>query len=359
MPGLVVGVGDGIVRQRPGGWRRCRRRSPGGRSTGPRRRRCRRWSPRPAAGRPRRSRRAPGWRPVRCCPAPEALTSTTLVEEEPADVGDGDDRPGRCVGEGRPWAPRRRDCGSCSASWSGSARSRSATHRRPTELAEWANDQRDERGHYCIFGRAITPTEARVILRHPSRLVTVAAGRAGRWPVRPAASAARRVRRSETADPDARLPDAVRPRLDVRRRPAGGGHPAGALRAARRRRGGRAPVRRSRPGARRAPRARRRARRGPAPRARRGGAAAARGARRRGLRRRGRRELRRRLRRARLAAGHAAPLEVDAPSIFHTGQRLRINCEGGHDREPVARRSPADPERSPRRCWQRLRALWA
>ena len=47
------------------------------------------------------------------------------------------------------------------------------------ELAEWANDQRDERGQYCIFGRAISSEEARVILKHPSRLVTVRPG--PRW----------------------------------------------------------------------------------------------------------------------------------------------------------------------------------
>jgi hypothetical protein len=47
------------------------------------------------------------------------------------------------------------------------------------ELAEWANAQRDERGHYCIFGRAISADEARVILKHPSRLVTVRQG--PRW----------------------------------------------------------------------------------------------------------------------------------------------------------------------------------
>jgi 3-isopropylmalate/(R)-2-methylmalate dehydratase small subunit len=42
-----------------------------------------------------------------------------------------------------------------------------------------------------------------------------------------------------------------------------------------------------------------------------------------------------------LAAG-MAPLEVDAPAIFHTGQRLRLNLEGGTianlssgDRQPV------------------------
>jgi hypothetical protein len=43
----------------------------------------------------------------------------------------------------------------------------------PDELADWANDQRDERGRYRIFGRAISADEADVILRHPGRLVTV------------------------------------------------------------------------------------------------------------------------------------------------------------------------------------------
>ena len=47
------------------------------------------------------------------------------------------------------------------------------------ELVEWANDQRDARGCYRIFGRAITADEARVILRHPGRLVTVRPG--SRW----------------------------------------------------------------------------------------------------------------------------------------------------------------------------------
>ena len=43
----------------------------------------------------------------------------------------------------------------------------------PEELACWANEQRDARGRYRIFGRAISTDEARVILRHPGRLVTV------------------------------------------------------------------------------------------------------------------------------------------------------------------------------------------
>ena len=47
------------------------------------------------------------------------------------------------------------------------------------ELAEWANNQRDTRGRYRIFGRAITPSEAQVMLRHPGRMVTVRGGR--RW----------------------------------------------------------------------------------------------------------------------------------------------------------------------------------
>jgi len=46
------------------------------------------------------------------------------------------------------------------------------------ELAEWANNQRDTRGRYKIFGRAITVEDARVIMKHPGRLVTVR----GAWP---------------------------------------------------------------------------------------------------------------------------------------------------------------------------------
>jgi hypothetical protein len=43
----------------------------------------------------------------------------------------------------------------------------------PAELAEWANNQRKGRDRYCIFGRPISVDEARVILRHPGRPVTV------------------------------------------------------------------------------------------------------------------------------------------------------------------------------------------
>ena len=41
------------------------------------------------------------------------------------------------------------------------------------ELTKWANNQRDEHGRYRIFGRQITAEDARVMLKHPSRLVTV------------------------------------------------------------------------------------------------------------------------------------------------------------------------------------------
>ena len=56
-----------------------------------------------------------------------------------------------------------------------------ALGRRPSaaDLAEWANNQRDASGRYHMFGRPITTDEARVILRHPSRMVTVRPG--PRW----------------------------------------------------------------------------------------------------------------------------------------------------------------------------------
>lgn len=49
------------------------------------------------------------------------------------------------------------------------------------ELTEWANNQGEGRARYCLFGRAITVDEARVILRHPGRPVTVRS--AGPYPV--------------------------------------------------------------------------------------------------------------------------------------------------------------------------------
>lgn len=41
------------------------------------------------------------------------------------------------------------------------------------ELADWANNRRHPRGSFCLFGRAISAREARVILGHPERMVTV------------------------------------------------------------------------------------------------------------------------------------------------------------------------------------------
>ena len=45
------------------------------------------------------------------------------------------------------------------------------------ELADWANHQADDRGEFCLFGRAITAAEARVILAHPGRPVSVRSDR--------------------------------------------------------------------------------------------------------------------------------------------------------------------------------------
>lgn len=53
----------------------------------------------------------------------------------------------------------------------------------PDELAAWANNQRDDRGDYCVFGRPISTREAGVILRHPQRLVAVYGSLRGRFPV--------------------------------------------------------------------------------------------------------------------------------------------------------------------------------
>lgn len=61
---------------------------------------------------------------------------------------------------------------------------------RPDEFAEWANNQDDPDGEsrYHIFGRPISVDEARVIMRHPGRLVTVRPG--PRWQRAAAAAAA-------------------------------------------------------------------------------------------------------------------------------------------------------------------------
>jgi hypothetical protein len=55
----------------------------------------------------------------------------------------------------------------------------------PAELAEWANNQRDHRGEYRVFGRPISEQEAAVILRHPDRLVAVKSTRVSATRLRP------------------------------------------------------------------------------------------------------------------------------------------------------------------------------
>lgn len=47
------------------------------------------------------------------------------------------------------------------------------------ELAVWANNQRDALGRYRIFGREISVEDARIIMKHPGRLVTVRNQRSG------------------------------------------------------------------------------------------------------------------------------------------------------------------------------------
>lgn len=43
----------------------------------------------------------------------------------------------------------------------------------PREFAAWANEQ-DDNGHsYCLFGKAISPSAAKIMFGQPGRLVTV------------------------------------------------------------------------------------------------------------------------------------------------------------------------------------------
>lgn len=49
----------------------------------------------------------------------------------------------------------------------------------PEDLARWANHRHDARGEFCLFGRAISVAEARVILAHPGRAVTARAAQPG------------------------------------------------------------------------------------------------------------------------------------------------------------------------------------
>jgi len=42
----------------------------------------------------------------------------------------------------------------------------------PEEFADWANSQEKNGQRYSLFGRPISASAARIILRHPGRLVT-------------------------------------------------------------------------------------------------------------------------------------------------------------------------------------------
>jgi hypothetical protein len=85
----------------------------------------------------------------------------------------------------------------------------------PEELAAWANDHEDEAGgRYAVFGRTISAEDARVILRHPSRMVTVRPG--PRWEFAAMASEA-----AAEADASFAVATTLRPGVPRPPRPAG------------------------------------------------------------------------------------------------------------------------------------------
>jgi hypothetical protein len=52
----------------------------------------------------------------------------------------------------------------------------------PDEFAAWANAQHDNGRRFCLFGKPISPSIAKVMFRQPGRLVTVRAeGLARSW----------------------------------------------------------------------------------------------------------------------------------------------------------------------------------
>ena len=43
----------------------------------------------------------------------------------------------------------------------------------PDEFAAWANEQKQNGTSYCLFGKAISPSAAKVMFSQPGRMVTV------------------------------------------------------------------------------------------------------------------------------------------------------------------------------------------
>ena len=43
----------------------------------------------------------------------------------------------------------------------------------PDEFAVWANEQRQNGRRYCLFGKPISPSVAKIMFKQPGRLVTV------------------------------------------------------------------------------------------------------------------------------------------------------------------------------------------
>ncbi|HEU4340066.1 MAG TPA: hypothetical protein VFU31_00700 [Candidatus Binatia bacterium] len=51
----------------------------------------------------------------------------------------------------------------------------------PDEFADWANAQGGRGQGYCLFGKPISPSIARIMFSQPGRLVTVHPERFGIW----------------------------------------------------------------------------------------------------------------------------------------------------------------------------------
>lgn len=52
-------------------------------------------------------------------------------------------------------------------------------HPTPDEFAAWANAQGDESHGYCLFGKPISPSIAKIMFSQPGRFVTIRPARFG------------------------------------------------------------------------------------------------------------------------------------------------------------------------------------
>jgi hypothetical protein len=93
----------------------------------------------------------------------------------------------------------------------------------PAEFAHWANTYRDEEGrHARVFGRSISESEARLILKHQGRLVSAKSAASGEEYVEPEEISPRDLAAREVISLDearqrvARRARSGQPRFDVR-----------------------------------------------------------------------------------------------------------------------------------------------